>query len=63
MDNACSIFFHLTTASVDLFDLVLLPGNVETKTGDFLFFSLGEGGHSSTTRQGEGGRYSTTTQG
>jgi hypothetical protein len=38
MGNACSIFFHPTAASVDLADLVLLLGNVETKTGDFLFF-------------------------
>jgi hypothetical protein len=50
-----SIFFHPTATSVDLADQVLLLGNVETKTRVFLFFALGEGGRSSTTRQG--GKY------
>jgi len=40
---------------VDRIDLVLLLGNVETRAGDFLWFFLGEGGHSSTTKQG--GKY------
>jgi hypothetical protein len=52
MGIACSICFHPTDAPVDLTDLVLLLGNVETKEGDFLLFSLGEGGNSSTTTQG-----------
>jgi hypothetical protein len=55
MGISYSIFFHPTFALVDLVDLVLLLGNVETKKGFFLFFSLGEGGNSSTTRKG--GKY------
>jgi hypothetical protein len=41
MGNSYSIFFHLTAASADLVDLVLLLGNVEIKTRDFLFLALG----------------------
>jgi hypothetical protein len=52
MGISYSICFHPTFSPVDLIDLVLLLGNVETKEGAFLFFSLGEGGRSSTTKQG-----------
>jgi len=55
MGIACSICFHPTVTLVDLVDLVLLLGNVETKTRVFLFLDLGEGGHSSTTK--DGGNY------